>query len=716
APRDEQARPVETHEATRDAEDVAGETLEGARGRVRHALSALVGEMDGMPRIDVRGQLIRPLAAYGAARAMGPVEWPRVWSAALAVQLAHEASLVHDDIVDGAETRRGEPSLAALAGVGAALVAGDHLLAWAYRMAARTGSLAFADLFAEAVERTIAGEIAQGRALGRPLEPAAYERIARDKAGALLGCALAAPACVAGRARGGHAEVRDLYELGRTLGLLYQRLDDLLDYCPAADTGKPALGDHAQRRWTWVMEALPPAAFSASSEDALATLHTADADGITPMRRLLARLEAEFAAFHAHRAALLPGDAIVARLADAWLARARDAVHREEEACPGGGGVLRSAIDSRHRHPLPQAVLGEGAGGRGPASAEPASVSPRPDAAANLAPIAASLGAAEITRRIRERVPEPREWRAYMAHHSRSFTFAARFFPTDAAERVARVYAWCRVTDDLVDRADGEDAAALEAVLDEWAALSRRAYEGEGTGIALLDRTMGEMAPARVPFTYAAELVEGMRMDLRRETYPTAAALRLYTYRVASVVGMWLTELFGVHDPATLRRAEALGHAMQLTNILRDVGEDARAGRLYLPAELMRRHGVTVDALAAAGAGTAPLPVGYPALVEELMRSAEADYALAFAAIPRLPAFFQKPVAVAAYVYRGIHASIRRNGYDNLRLRARTSAVEKALLAARALRDLRSSRRAASESAPELRIEPDVVAIGGGPA
>jgi phytoene synthase len=720
---------AETHGAACDAEHVAAETLEGARGRVRHALSALVGEMDGMPRIDVRGQLIRPLASYGAARAMAPVEWPRVWSAALAVQLAHEASLVHDDIVDGAETRRGESSLAAVTGVGAALVAGDHLLAWAYRMAARTGSLAFADLFAEAVERTIAGEIAQGRALGRALEPAEYERIARDKAGALLGCALAAPACIAGRT-GGHAEVRDLYELGRTLGLLYQRLDDLLDYCPAADTGKPALGDHAQRRWTWVMEALPPSAFTGSPDDARTSLHTADADGITPMRRLLVRLEAEFAAFHAHRAALLPGDAVVARLADAWLERARDAVRREEEACRGALGGAAVSVDgedrtgrkdaglstpeSSHRHPLPQAVLGEGAGGRGPASAEPASFSPRPDAAANLAPIAAGLGAAEIARRIRARVPEPREWRAYMAHHSRSFSFAARFFPADAAERVARVYAWCRVTDDLVDRADGEDTAALEAVLDEWAALSRRAYGGRATGIALLDRTMVEMAAARVPFTYAAELVEGMRMDLRRESYPTAAALRVYTYRVASVVGLWLTELFGVHEPATLRRAEAMGHAMQLTNILRDVGEDARAGRLYLPADLMRRHGVTADALAAAVAGTAPLPAGYPALVEELMRSAEEDYALAFAAIPRLPEFFQKPVAVAAHVYRGIHASIRRNGYDNLHLRARTSAPEKALLAARALRDLRTARRAST--APEVRMESEAVAIGSGPA
>ena len=502
--------------------------LEAARARVREALGEAMEEAAGrgMPRIDVRGQLIRPVAAYAAARALGADPWPRTWAAALAVQLAHEASLVHDDIVDGAATRRGEPTLAASAGVGAALVTGDHLLAWAYRMAARTGSLAFAELFAEAVERTIAGEAAQGRSLGRALSPAEYEAIALDKAGALLGCAVAAAPAVIGR-----ADRRAFYDLGRALGLLYQRLDDLLDYCPAADTGKPPLGDHAQRRWTWVFEGLPEDAFGASAGRVLSLLHAPDAAGVTPLRRLLARLEAGFDAFERARAGLLPGDAVLARLADDWRARARAAVRREEAA-------------------------------RGETAAR------------------ARVAAA---RRIRERVPAAGEWRGYMARNSRSFSFAARFFPAEAGERVARVYAWCRVTDDLVDRAEGEGEAALDAVLDEWVELSRRAWDGGATGLELLDRTMGEMASAAVPFSYAAELVEGMRMDLRRESYPTLDRLRVYTHRVAGVVGLWITELSGVRDQATLRRAAALGHAMQLTNILRDVGRTGARGASTCP-------------------------------------------------------------------------------------------------------------------------------------
>jgi phytoene synthase len=300
-----------------------------------------------------------------------------------------------------------------------------------------------------------------------------------------------------------------------------------------------------------------------------------------------------------------------------------------------------------------------------------------------------------------------------MARNSRSFSFAARFFPPAVGERVARVYAWCRVTDDLVDRAEGEGEEALEAVLDEWAGLSRRAYDGGGTGMELLDRAMGEMASAGIPFTYAAELVEGMRMDLRRESYPSLDRLRVYTHRVASVVGLWLTELSGVRDAATLRQAAALGHAMQLTNILRDVGEDWRAGRLYLPAELMRRHGVAVDAIGPMARGASPVSPAYAALVEELMRVAEADYAAALAAVPRLPGYFQRPVAVAGWVYRGIHRAIRRNGYDNLRLRARTGGVEKAALAAGALWELRRARRALGAASGDARREAGSFAPGG---
>lgn len=596
--------------------------------RVRAGLLRASAEAaaQGLPGSGATGQLLRPMVAFAGVRGAEPPAG--FWDAVLAVQLAHEASLLHDDVIDASAVRRGEPTLAASGGVARALVQGDHLLTSAYRAAARTGSLEFVTLFARAVERTVAGEAAQGRAAGQVLSRGAYEAIALGKAGELLGCALAAAPVLEGRADAG-----EFFHVGRRLGLLYQMLDDLLDYCPLCDTGKPALGDYAQGRWTWVLEEMPGLAFGGDPAAAARALHRPGA-GESAMTRALARLEAQGRELRAAMLERLPGDVTATGLIDEWVARAHDAV-----AC------------------------------------EAAALRPFADPAALLAIL-------------RERVPVPERVDGYLATGSRSFRFASRLFSRADAERVARVYAYCRVTDDLVDNPPaGVDA---EELLDLWMALSRHAYDGGDTGLPLLDRVMGEMAAGGVPFRYAASLAEGMRMDLRGERYASVADLRRYTFCVASTVGLWLTQLMGVHDPVVLERAERMGSAMQLTNILRDVGEDLDAGRLYLPAELLAKHGIDEAALAAMRGG-GEIPLSYRTLLEELMGIAEADYRAALAAVPALPASFARPVAVAAHVYRGIHAKIRRNGYDNLRRRAHTSTLAKAALAVRALWELRRS-------------------------
>jgi phytoene synthase len=165
-------------------------------------------------------------------------------------------------------------------------------------------------------------------------------------------------------------------------------------------------------------------------------------------------------------------------------------------------------------------------------------------------------------------------------------------------------------------------------------------------------------------------------------------------------VGGWLTELFGIRDRWVLDRAFALGHAMQLTNILRDVGEDLERGRLYLPEYLMAKHGVDREFLEAKAQSGFPASSGYRRLLEELMEAAETDYDRAFEAIPFLPRFFQGPVAVAANVYRGIHMEIRRNGFDNLSLRASTSLPRKMVLAIQGLFKLRLASARAKQRSP----------------
>jgi 15-cis-phytoene synthase len=577
-------------------------------------------EAEGMPVPSWSGQLIRPVVGVAGVVA-SKAEGPAVWKALAAVQLAHEASLVHDDVIDGATERRGKPTLGSSRGVAAALVEGDHLLTAAYRLAAGTRNLEWMEWFTRAVERTVAGEKAQGRAAGRSLEWAEYEAIVLDKSGGLIGAALAA-----GPAMTGSGDVEAYYELGRRVGLFYQMVDDLLDYLPGADTGKPALVDRAHRLWTW------PLAFVTTTpgmdgEEVARALAEPGADGLRPLDRAVARLRTEAEGVINRASSLLPCDVILPELIRSWL-------HAAEAAAS-----VREA-------PLP--------------------------------PVAG--------------------WEDWMADRARSFRFAAHLFPSDRLRQVEGVYAWCRYTDDLVD-VDDATPKEKEARLDAWLEVSRRAYEGATTGNDLADRVMAEMQGSGVPFGYARELIEGMRMDLEERTYGTIAELRLYTFRVASVVGLWLTELFGVRDPWMLDRAAALGHAMQMTNILRDVGEDLARGRIYLPSEWLGAFGLERSDLERMAA-TGQIDPRYEALIERLLQQAESEYDLAEPAIGRLPDFFRKPVAVAARVYRGIHDRIRANGYDNLTRRAHTSFLDKLRLGAGALLSPAPGTPATSEAAP----------------
>jgi phytoene synthase len=283
--------------------------------------------------------------------------------------------------------------------------------------------------------------------------------------------------------------------------------------------------------------------------------------------------------------------------------------------------------------------------------------------------------------------PRPSEWDAYLGSHGRSFWMAARMIPASQRAQLAGVYAYCRYTDDLVDNAtvSGEE---LLRVLDRWEGLSRDAYLGRQTGVELLDVVMREMATAGVPFKYAEGLIRGMRVDAVGARFQTLSELQQYCHDVASVVGLWLTELFGVRDSWMLERASRLGVAMQLTNIARDVGEDWDRGRLYLPESMLRAHGVTREMIGALRRGTAPVPRSFAALLEELMLVADEAYEEGGEAIRYLPGFFRPAVAVASRVYRGIHGAIRMNDYDCIRKRAVTSDAAKVALAREALATL----------------------------
>ncbi len=568
------------------------------------------------------GKLLRPRFAAsvaGTAGSGGPGS--PFWFAALAIQLAHEASLLHDDVVDGAELRRREPTLVKRGGVGAALIEGDRLLARGYAAALRTGSLEFATAFAHAVDRTIAGERAQARAAGRKLDEDGARALARGKSGELFGAALAAGA-ILDRA----ADQEELAELGRKVGTFYQRVDDLLDFCPAAATGKDPFADVERGLWTWPQAHLP------SGAHPRALFHRRD--GSVPALRALAALEAEGRKLLVRLQVRLPWAHALHDGVRGWIRTAGEGVGRELEARRAGPEV---PVKGRSEGSLSH---------------------------------------------------DPRD---ILKRHGRSFHFASHLLSREVRGPMTRLYAFCRTVDDAVDRAP--DSQVAEAQLHHLLRRARTAYDEGVSSVPLLTEVMAEMREAKVPFRLVEELVEGVRMDLHPTRYETMEELEVYTHRVAGVVGLWIAGLAGVRDPWAQEMAGEMGRAMQLTNIARDVGEDLRMGRVYLPQDLLERHGVEVDALEAVARGGGEVSPGFAAVLEELMCRADAGYGAASQALPHLPPGYRRAMAVAARVYQGIHREIRRSGYDTLRHRAYTGGFRKVRLAGGALKELREAER-----------------------
>jgi len=595
---------------------------------------------EGVPVPPLEGKLLRPLVAFALIPPhLRPSLDHRFWLGALAVQMVHEASLLHDDILDDASERRGEATLVAARGVGPALVLGDHYLTGAYRAAAMAEAPAFLTCFIRAVERTVAGEIAQERAAGRPLTRGEYDAVVTGKSGELFGAAT----CLGGALLGCEDHAARV-GWGRRLGALYQQVDDLLDYCPVADTGKPPLQDYRQGKWTWVLEPAGIEDFGLAADEVLAALFQGSGERPSPARRALAELRWRRDSLVAQASELSPGDEVVAGVLGAWVEAAERGVEAQERALSSSRRVVGPTRE------------------------------------------------AEVVRAARE-VGGPDAWPAYFGRHAKTFRFAARLFPREEAARIAGVYAYCRFTDDLVDDpADGAGTDVLEERLAMWRSLTRQAFGGGRTGIPLLDVVLGESGRREVAWRYPQALLRGVGMDLTRTHYTTWAELEVYTFGVAGAVGGWITQLFGLRDESLLEQAHALGHGMQLTNILRDVGEDWRRGRVYLPLGVLEAHGLNAESLGLFMESEAPVPVAYRRVVDEVRARADAYYDAAWPGIRKLPGWYRRPVAVAAHAYRGIHGEIVRNGYDNLRVRARTSLSTKLALASGAL--LRSHVRA----------------------
>ena len=259
------------------------------------------------------------------------------------------------------------------------------------------------------------------------------------------------------------------------------------------------------------------------------------------------------------------------------------------------------------------------------------------------------------------------------AQSGSSFYYSFLFLPAPRRRAITALYAFCREVDDVVDHCG--DASIAQGKLIWW----RTEIDAMLAGNPSHPVTKA-MQPHLVPFAldgkHLLAILDGMEMDLNQTRYLDFAALQRYCWHVASVVGILSASIFGTMRPETVRYAEKLGLAFQLTNIIRDVGEDARIGRIYLPQKEMQQFNVTAADI---------LHAKHTDRFEQLMRfqaqRAQALYDEAFALLPDGERRAQRPGLIMAAIYRALLNEIERDGFHVLNQRISLTPIRKLWLA-----------------------------------
>ncbi|MDR3352455.1 MAG: presqualene diphosphate synthase HpnD [Zoogloeaceae bacterium] len=259
------------------------------------------------------------------------------------------------------------------------------------------------------------------------------------------------------------------------------------------------------------------------------------------------------------------------------------------------------------------------------------------------------------------------------ARSGSSFYYSFLFLPRERRSAIMALYAFCREVDDVVDECNDPGLAAQK--LFWWREEVARIEEGvpqHPVGLAL------QAARARfsLPVADLLEIIEGMAMDLLYARYPDFQSLALYCHRVASVVGRLAAAIFGMQDATTLRYADDLGMAFQLTNIIRDIGEDARRGRIYLPVEELERFEVPAHDIL-----TNRYSENFVRLMRFQRQRAEDYYDSALAHLPACDRKAQRPGLVMAAIYRTLLAEIAAEDFRVLHQRIALGPLRKLWLA-----------------------------------
>lgn len=273
--------------------------------------------------------------------------------------------------------------------------------------------------------------------------------------------------------------------------------------------------------------------------------------------------------------------------------------------------------------------------------------------------------------------------RALLRDGSRSFHAASLLLPRHLSDAATALYGFCRVADDAIDASAEPEHALLE--LERRLA---RIYAGVPQDDPTDHAFAWVVARYGIPREVPAALLEGFAWDAHCRRYSDIAGLEAYAARVAGTVGVMMAIVMGAREPRLLARASDLGVAMQLTNIARDVGDDARAGRLYLPLSWLAEAGIEVDAWMAAPASCA----GIAAVVERLLTHADRLYERAEDGINGLPASVRSAMYAARYLYAEIGHEVRRRRCRTVEMRATVSARRKLACVVRACAAATNSR------------------------
>lgn len=259
------------------------------------------------------------------------------------------------------------------------------------------------------------------------------------------------------------------------------------------------------------------------------------------------------------------------------------------------------------------------------------------------------------------------------AQSGSSFYYSFRFLPQPKRDAIIALYAYCREVDDVVDECKDVDVAKKK--LDWWRDEVEKLFAGNPTH-PVTKALLPHLEHFNLAKEYFLEILDGMGMDLEYDVYPTIKELSLYCYRVASVVGMLSIEIFGYKDRQTQKYAYELGMALQLTNIIRDVREDAMRGRIYLPQEDLKRFDVDMDELVQ---GT------HSDKIVQLLRfeaeRAREHYKKAFELLPEVDRFNQRSGLIMGEIYLALLNEIEADGFKVLQHRVKLTPIRKLWLA-----------------------------------